>query len=1047
MTKIIYPNIVRGGVAIPLNKRNYYYIKGRLHKDGGVDIGENPKTGLEVEGGEIVKMEQDGIKVFSAVPMLAGTSPAKRVLRGENPDKVFAAQERFKDVNKINDDGTKAQLGKRKYIGSNEKTASKQNADVRRQYWNYDTKLAQVVSDLSSEYGIDPRLVIARLNREGIIDSAIRLNNRIVQGEQYDGKELYNKSILDINQENLPFANFGLDTIFDRYTKGYVKTNRPIYIEKVNVDNEKENVNTGDTNNMYDTMELFIAELAARQNEVKKKYPNLSNDELMIATNANFNTTKKYFKDLIENGEYKTKYKIENDIKGINIPVAKKYKQKENNVTISEQDRLLDESYNVFIHRAMEADPKLTTIKNKSYDPKFIMENESLLNKVKINHYNKNRSHPYGTDYSRYNPYLDDNREEIKQFGGENKNKDSIITDIVQAGKAKIMDIAQANQNFESVSPKIHKDLNFDDIINDTYEDVAQRTYLFNRKNQEKAFLNSGYIKGVDKDYGLVEKAVGNRNLPVYQKNKDVINRSELEVIGNLYTYDDPSDKSLYHAGSYPVAIYKDKNNKLYFKGWDLHDYGLSSAGSGGAKYDKFRQIGANLLDKLGNPSVITTGYQNISDINNLLLTANREDKELYKKLVTLIKGENGLSEENDKRFKKLYDSFLSGHVVNHVSKESIDKMIKTKDNSHFKDEIPYESFIKNINKYYNNEELENYGIVLNKKRLGGNMKHKLIEVNIGGNSKLIRVPRPSSTGKSERSEGYNRKQAQYGVLEPLLTNTHKKEADENLKFTAEDIIKNVAKSYQPVTLPTVKISVPQSKTSNKTNFKTWLGQNLNPKNNPSLYTDGVSLLGNIAGSLISHNINKKMINSLKAPSSPVQETARKLKTKYNINPQEKAIKDSLDEYERQVLGNTASSRVALARINKGRNSAINNLLNLYGQKENIETQLLNQDTMNQQDVDARNIERINKHLSNVTNFNNRISELKAENSVATTQNIISGISDLLTRREERSRFNKTLSAQTLANPNLPAEMFKEAGIWNKKMYDTYRKYNPLKQG
>ena len=102
---------------------------------------------------------------------------------------------------------------------------------------------------------------------------------------------------------------------------------------------------------------------------------------------------------------------------------------------------------------------------------------------------------------------------------------------------------------------------------------------------------------------------------------------------------------------------------------------------------------------------------------------------------------------------------------------------------------------------------------------------------------------------------------------------------------------------------------------------------------------------------------------------------------------------------------------------------------------------------MNQQDVDARNIERINKHLSNVTNFNNRISELKAENSVATTQNIISGISDLLTRREERSRFNKTLSAQTLANPNLPAEMFKEAGIWNKKMYDTYRKYNPLKQG
>ena len=58
-----------------------------------------------------IEMENGGIKVYSAVPMLAGKSPAERVLMGEDPNKVFAAQERFKKVNGIKDDGTKAPFG------------------------------------------------------------------------------------------------------------------------------------------------------------------------------------------------------------------------------------------------------------------------------------------------------------------------------------------------------------------------------------------------------------------------------------------------------------------------------------------------------------------------------------------------------------------------------------------------------------------------------------------------------------------------------------------------------------------------------------------------------------------------------------------------------------------------------------------------------------------------------------------------------------------------------------------------------------------------
>lgn len=106
--KRLRPNIVRGGVAIPIpNKNNYYYMKGRKHEQGGIDIGKDPRNGLEVEDGEVMHISPTEVKVFSSVPFLNGESPAEKVIKGNNPNKVFNAQERYKDVNNINDDGTK----------------------------------------------------------------------------------------------------------------------------------------------------------------------------------------------------------------------------------------------------------------------------------------------------------------------------------------------------------------------------------------------------------------------------------------------------------------------------------------------------------------------------------------------------------------------------------------------------------------------------------------------------------------------------------------------------------------------------------------------------------------------------------------------------------------------------------------------------------------------------------------------------------------------------------------------------------------------------
>ena len=115
------PNVVAGGIAQPLGN-NFFYMNGRKHSQGGIDIGPNDKTGIEVEGGEVVETNGNELKVYSAQPILNGASPAQLVMGGANPNKVFKAQEDFKDRNGINDDGTKAKYGKEKYVAKSDNT-------------------------------------------------------------------------------------------------------------------------------------------------------------------------------------------------------------------------------------------------------------------------------------------------------------------------------------------------------------------------------------------------------------------------------------------------------------------------------------------------------------------------------------------------------------------------------------------------------------------------------------------------------------------------------------------------------------------------------------------------------------------------------------------------------------------------------------------------------------------------------------------------------------------------------------------------------------
>lgn len=109
------PLVAEGGTAIPI-KKDSFLLKGRKHNTGGIVIGKG-KNSIEAEGDEVVQITPKQLRVFSAQPILNGNSPAELVQKGAKPSKVFDAQERFKDRNNLNDDGTKKKRNMRTITG------------------------------------------------------------------------------------------------------------------------------------------------------------------------------------------------------------------------------------------------------------------------------------------------------------------------------------------------------------------------------------------------------------------------------------------------------------------------------------------------------------------------------------------------------------------------------------------------------------------------------------------------------------------------------------------------------------------------------------------------------------------------------------------------------------------------------------------------------------------------------------------------------------------------------------------------------------------
>lgn len=192
---------------------------------------------------------------------------------------------------------------------------------------------------------------------------------------------------------------------------------------------------------------------------------------------------------------------------------------------------------------------------------------------------------------------------------------------------------------------------------------------------------------------------------------------------------------------------------------------------------------------------------------------------------------------------------------------------------------------------------------------------------------------------------------------------------------------------------------------------------------------DWIGLGSNVAGGLGSYFASKRAINKMRGPGQPTLISANKLKTKYNINPQLDRIREDKFEAYRDIDSNTASSRVSLARKQRVRNAAGQAANELYGNKENIETNLINQDRRNQQSVRQFNAQQYNQYIDRKAAFDNGIREAKVTNINNLFSGINAGIQDMISRYENRKALNNTIGAMRASAPNVDDRIMRDAGV------------------
>lgn len=1160
------PNVVAGGIAQPLGN-NFFYMNGRKHSQGGIDIGPSDKTGIEVEDGEVVETNGNELKVYSAQPIINGVSPAKLVMGGANPNKVFKAQEDFKDRNGINDDGTKAKYGKEKYVAKSDNTRvtpimeSPRNSGIKQGDFIYYPETYRIANNtlekvparkevnmtpleqINPEFdillggagvlrGIDKATKVAmaldknisKVGQKAITKSRdalgyysispnIRYNLSVNNGRKALGvkptklfeapkKQLTSNigkykdfiNILDSNGKVIDIPDVLQTNIDD--TKAFLKTfnkwnahygydpiplsaaknpkqadklikNRLLehntFIRGVHETGNEENINNilrrnGVEPTPENRAKYYASTYAPETGAGRVGFNSSYNGEGTIYSSNSLNTGIGYAK---------AQHRNEKD--GFVISVRRPVKfegNRENWVKNadfgfdnSEQSRLYaDYELPYLLRYGKSARTELSKNKNIPYKDiiskvnkdysKFHGYNEYIANKIKrfINDPDIKYKPSYQITGNTKKDYINDviGREisNLPKYDPFTHYVRKYVYDILEKKGIDVnspgIGITFADKNFKVVN--YNNDIFGNNVIYQIPEKEVKDIYYKDINNQLGKLISNNYRKYVEKQFDKRYNKDINREL---KKSKRISNNELKEYIKSKGIYPENKKYNVITSEGI-VSTSRNKGNPyqhFIFTG-DVGKQGLDVVDIKDVNSEEFKHI----LNTRQHTGKYSKGYSRKSrkfggkdmivsisgNVKNGLIHSPSSTGGLRDKFAV---GGNRIN-RHGKTWE--YDEQIGAYVP--ITNRTINRTSAYPINKSARGEtiVGSDYTFRNGRWAKNNTTNNNVNTNTNKSNIDNGSRRPqyyaerrlpLFEDGAGITSGLVRAG---------WSHGNNRGISTNNTNIPSLSETKSSgKTPRGGRSKSSQSTQSVPTKTPPTAvynrnLPKVEVNIPTTlpvSTSTPAKGTTSSDGKGQGKFKNLTTADWIGLGSNVAGSLASYFASKRAINKMKGPGQPTLISANKLKTKYNINPQLDRIREDKFEAYRDIDSNTASSRVSLARKQRVRNAAGQAANELYGNKENIETNLINQDRRNQQSVRQFNAQQYNQYIDRKAAFDNGIREAKVTNINNLFSGINAGIQDMISRYENRKALNNTIGAMRASAPNVDDRIMRDAGV------------------
>lgn len=1152
------PNVVAGGIAQPLGN-NFFYMNGRKHSQGGIDIGPSDKTGIEVEDGEVVETNGNELKVYSAQPIINGVSPAKLIMGGANPNKVFKAQEDFKDRNGINDDGTKAKYGKEKYVAKSDNTRvtpimeSSRNSGVKQGDFIYYPETYRIANNTLEKVParkevnmtpleqINPEFDIL-LGGAGVlrgVDKATKVAIALDKNISRTSQKAITKGRDALSYYSIsPNIHYNLSVNNGRKALG-VKPTKLLEAPKKqltsNIGKYKDFVNVLDSDgkviDIPDILQTNIDDTKAFLKTFNKWNAHYGYEPIPLSAAKNPKQADKLIKDrLLEHNTF---------VRGVH-----ETGNEENINNILRRNGVEPTPENRAKYYASTYAPDTGAGRagfNSSYNGEGTIYSSNSLSTGIGYAKAKHRNEEDGFVVSVRRPIkFEGNRENwVKNadFGFDNSKRSRLYADyelpyLLRYGKSARTELSK------------NKTIPYKDIISKVNK-INKSVYSDYIANKIKKIINDPNIK----------------YKPSYQITGDIkqdyINNTIAREVSNTDSYNPNGYLELQYA--YDIARKRGINSSTYSIRYDDKDYKILD-------YIDDNFTNYQTIDKIPEDEVKTIYYNNVNNKLGKLLSKNyrkyveKQFNKQYRKAINREIAKNGITDDELKEYIESKGIHPEHKKYNVITSEKLVKSSRNEGN-------PYQHFIftgdvgkqgfevidivdVNSDKFkgipYTRDHFGKYtkGYSRKSRKLGG----KNMIVSISGNVKNGLIHSPSSTGglrdkfavggkrinrhgrtweydeqigayvpitnrtinrtsaypinKSARGEtiigsDYTFRNGRWSKNNNVNTNNNKLNIDngnrrpqyyakrrlplfEDGAGITSGLVRagwshgnNRGISTNNTNIPSLSETKSNGKTprggrskssqstqsiSTKTPPTAVYNRNL-PKVEASIPTtlpvptstpakgitssdgkgqgrfknlttaDWIGLGSNVAGGLASYFASKRAINKMRGPSQPTLISANKLKTKYNINPQLDRIREDKFEAYRDIDSNTASSRVSLARKQRVRNAAGQAANELYGNKENIETNLINQDRRNQQSVRQFNAQQYNQYIDRKAAFDNGIREAKVTNINNLFSGINAGIQDMISRYENRKALNNTIGAMRASAPNVDDRIMRDAGV------------------